>query len=191
MNRATCGKIAGVVGAERAVWRSRVAGIGCVAGLVLFAAGIAVAVAGIRQTDAFARCSSNCGDPPIPLILAGVSAVFIGMAVAIVVPVLALTSFTEPGDRIRLREKGLAGTARILRIEDNGGALNDDPIVELDLSVELPGREPYLVHHKSVVPRLRVGLVTDGRVVGVVVDPADPARLVVNWEEPAAQPAGL
>jgi len=155
---------------------------------VLFAAGIAVAVAGIRQTDAFARCSSNCGDPPVPLILAGVFAVFIGMAVAITVPVLALTSFTEPGDRIRLREKGLAGTARILRIEDNGGALNDDPIVELDLSVELPGREPYLVHHKSVVPRLRVGLVTDGRVVGVVVDPADPARLVVNWEEPAERP---
>jgi hypothetical protein len=45
----------------------------------------------------------------------------------------------------RLESEGIAGRGIVARVKQTGGAVNDQPELEMLLQVELPGRKPYEV----------------------------------------------
>jgi hypothetical protein len=83
----------------------------------------------------------------------------------------------------RLKVMGKEGTARVAGMTQTGTTLNDNPLVELDLEVTIPGRPPYRVTHREWVPLVMLGTLTMGAALHVRVDPADPSKLMIEWDK--------
>ncbi len=86
-------------------------------------------------------------------------------------------------DAQRLKVMGKEGTARVAGMTQTGTTLNDNPLVELDLEVTIPGRPPYRVTHKEWVPLVMLGTLTMGGALHVRVDPTDPSKLMIEWDK--------
>lgn len=93
----------------------------------------------------------------------------------------------EQNAAAELRYTGLAATATLTAARDTGSRLNHQPLAELDLLVMVPGRPPYPVTLRTVVPVIGMGAMQPGRALAVWVDPAQPQRVVVAWEQTPAQ----
>jgi hypothetical protein len=113
--------------------------------------------------------------------------------VGIVMVALGFISVVAAGRRDRISATGLPGTAQILSVGQTGWFVNNNPQVELDLMVNVPGRGAYPVKVKAVVP-----LIVLNRLEGslpVRVDPSDPHDVVIQWDEPTIgggwTPAGI
>jgi Protein of unknown function (DUF3592) len=151
--------------------------------------GICLLVFGVRQEVAWADCRVRCVAPgswPVTLgILLLVGGGFLGVwTVAAEYAGRALhPARHELEERDRLRRVGLAGTARVLRATEAGTSPAGDPVLEVDLAVEVDGRPPYEIHKRTAVPRRRLDRLHAGRSVPVRVDPQDPERLVVEWAQ--------
>jgi hypothetical protein len=87
---------------------------------------------------------------------------------------------TQSVDAQHLAVNGIPGTATISQVTDSGITVNENPTVDLDLVVTVPGREPYAVRHRQTIPRLQVGQLVPGAQLAVKVDPADLQKLVVG-----------
>ena len=86
----------------------------------------------------------------------------------------------DPAAYTGVYKKGLQGTATVNAISETGIKMNDAPVCELDLTVVVPGREPYLVKHRqlfaiAVLPRYQ-----PGATFSVRVDRDDPSKLVIG-----------
>jgi hypothetical protein len=87
--------------------------------------------------------------------------------------------------RMRLQEgKGVAGRAVIEDFEDTGTTINDHPRVRLDLTVTIPGREPYPARVTQTVPRLSIGRLLKGESLPVLADPEAPEHIRILWKDP-------
>jgi hypothetical protein len=92
--------------------------------------------------------------------------------------------------RERLEQTGIPGSARILSVTDASTDSEFPPEVDLMLAVTVPGRPAYQVARHDTVPRLAIGRLTDGRPLPVLVDPAHPDQLVIEWmAQPQQNPA--
>jgi hypothetical protein len=99
--------------------------------------------------------------------------------------------FREVALRERLEQAGVPGSARILSARDLSTDSEFPPEVDLVLAVTIPGRPAYRVARHETVPRLAAGRLTDGRPLPVLVDPARPDQLVIEWmAQPPRDPAG-
>jgi hypothetical protein len=78
-----------------------------------------------------------------------------------------------------LMANGRAGAATITGLRDTGVTINDNPTVELDLSVSLDGGEPYAVTHRQTISRIAIASFQPGATVPVRVDPADRSSLLM------------
>jgi hypothetical protein len=76
---------------------------------------------------------------------------------------------------------GIPANALITGMRDTGTSVNDQVVVAFDLQVRPEGRQPYPVSHRQILPRLLMGGVLPGRTVRIWSDPANPARLVIDW----------
>jgi len=79
-----------------------------------------------------------------------------------------------------LMTNGRPGTATITALRDTGTTINDNPVVELDLQVNVGGSAPYALTHRQPISRLHIGSFQPGATLPVHVDPADPAVLVIG-----------
>ena len=86
-----------------------------------------------------------------------------------------------------LRASGVPGEALVENLADTGMTLNDNPVVEFQLLVTIPGREPYRVAHREMVPRLAPNMYAVGMKYPVRVDPGDPNKLMFDFMAQAAQ----
>jgi len=75
---------------------------------------------------------------------------------------------------------GLAGNATVTAIADTGTMLNNAPVMELDLMVAVPGREPYSVKHRQLVALSAIPNFQPGKMFPVHVDQQDPSKLVIG-----------
>jgi hypothetical protein len=75
---------------------------------------------------------------------------------------------------------GLAGNATVTGIADTGTMVNNAPVMELDLQVSVPGREPYPVKHRQLIALSQIPNFQPGRSFPVHVDQQDPAKLVIG-----------
>jgi hypothetical protein len=98
----------------------------------------------------------------------------------------------------RIKAQGVAGTATITGMRQTGVTLNEQPQVELQLQVTTQMHGPYQATVKEYVPLMMLGTLTSGRPLPVKVDPANPQRVIIEWESaggmgmpmPGMQPAG-
>jgi hypothetical protein len=97
--------------------------------------------------------------------------------------------------RQRLLREGIPGQATILSLK--GGSLvinNIHHMISFRLRVAVPGRAPYDIDHRQLVPIFALASLPIGATVPVMVDPKDPKRLTIDFAgeaaglRPAAQP---
>jgi hypothetical protein len=94
-----------------------------------------------------------------------------------------------------LRANGVRGTAQVLGARQTGVYLNEQPQVALQLRISAPGHGTYDTTVKEYVPLIATGMLGTGRPLTVLVDPLDPAKVIVEWSfaagpaAPAAPPA--
>lgn len=86
----------------------------------------------------------------------------------------------------RIKAQGVAGTATILGMEQTGVTMNEQPQVRLRLQVSTQMHGAYEVTLKEWVPLMLLGTLTSGRPLPVKVDPADPQRVIIEWESAGA-----
>ena len=80
----------------------------------------------------------------------------------------------------KVMTSGIAGQATIRSMRDVGVVVNEMPLIEMDLQVEVPDRDPYEVTHRQVMPHSSLGTLQLGATVPVHVDPQDPNSLVIG-----------
>lgn len=85
------------------------------------------------------------------------------------------------GRRNQILQQGVAGNATILGLASTNMYVNEQPVAKLTLSVQLPGRPPYTVEKREVIPMLALGMIAPGKSLPVAVDPADPQKVVIDW----------
>jgi hypothetical protein len=95
----------------------------------------------------------------------------------------------EEADRIATT--GLAGTATVTALTQTGMSLNDQPQVDMELLVSVPGRAPYAAHRKEFVPLILLGRLSSGLPLPVRVDRADPGNVIIDWSASGTVPAPL
>jgi hypothetical protein len=78
-----------------------------------------------------------------------------------------------------LMANGVVGEARIEQISDTGTTVNDNPQVQLNLTVMIPGCDPYPASLIQVVSRIAIGSFQPGATVPVRVSPDDPQTLML------------
>jgi hypothetical protein len=74
---------------------------------------------------------------------------------------------------------GIVGQAMINEVTDTGATINDNPRVQLHLTVTVPGRAPYPATLTQVVSRMSIGRFQPGSAVPVRVSPDDPQTLMI------------
>jgi hypothetical protein len=75
---------------------------------------------------------------------------------------------------------GIAGNATVNGLSDTGTMVNNAPVMELDLTVTVPGRDPYQVKHRQLVAFAAMGNFQPGSSFPVHVDQQDPAKIVIG-----------
>jgi hypothetical protein len=78
-----------------------------------------------------------------------------------------------------LMASGIPGQARIDQVSDTGVTVNDNPQVQFNLTVTIPGRDPYPATLTQVVSRIAIGSFQPGATVPVRVSPDDPRTLMI------------
>jgi hypothetical protein len=74
----------------------------------------------------------------------------------------------------------IEGHAMIDSITDTGTRSESNPEIELEMTVALPGREPYRATNRTVVSRLVLHQLAPGRAVPVLVDPEDLSQIEIG-----------
>ena len=75
---------------------------------------------------------------------------------------------------------GVAGRAKIESVVGTGLSVEDNPEVQLTMTIDLPGRSPYPTTHRQVVSRLVLHQLEPGSDVPVRVDPEDLSRIEIG-----------
>lgn len=94
-------------------------------------------------------------------------------------------------DAQRLKAQGVPGQATITGMRQTGVYVNEQPQIELQLRVQSEMHGPYDVTVKEYVPLMLLGTLSSGRPLPVKVDPANPQRLVIEWENAMGVPGSI
>ena len=76
--------------------------------------------------------------------------------------------------------QGLRGLATVVEASSSG-TLNEMPIMNLVLDLEVPGQEPRRANRRETMPVFTATRMQPGRVLGVYVSPSDPADYILVW----------
>ena len=74
----------------------------------------------------------------------------------------------------------LRGRALVEEVAETGATRDGNPELELRLTVDLPGREPYEAIVRQVLSRQVVHMLTPGLAVRITADAGDPSRLEIG-----------
>src|SRR4051812_4819814 len=95
----------------------------------------------------------------------------------------------EKDDDERIRNSGISGSATIESLQATGVVVHKQPQLAMQLRLNLPGKPPYLITHKEVVPKEVADTLTPGRTLRTMSDPSDPLKVVILWDgERTAEP---
>lgn len=78
-------------------------------------------------------------------------------------------------------EDAVDATASIVSVGMTSGMMNMDPILPVELLVNLPGRPPTPISATLVVPMAHLAKVTAGASLPVRVSASNPSAVFVNW----------
>lgn len=77
-------------------------------------------------------------------------------------------------------DTGTRGTATVTRIGETGVTINNEPVLEFGLALDIPG-SPAATEIRQRMPRFLLGAVLPGAQVDVVAHPGDPSRVAIDW----------
>jgi hypothetical protein len=75
---------------------------------------------------------------------------------------------------------GTPGSAKVVALADSGMMINNAPVMDIDLEVSVPGRDPYPVRHRQIVAFAALANFQPGKVLPVRVDVNDPNTIVIG-----------
>lgn len=75
---------------------------------------------------------------------------------------------------------GVAGNATVNAISDTGTFVNNQPVMELDLTVNVPGKEPYPVKHRQLIAMSQIPNFQPGKSFPVHVDQQDATKIALG-----------
>ena len=76
---------------------------------------------------------------------------------------------------------GMDATATVAAIRDDGGMVNFQPMVSIDLTVMAPGSPPRPVTVKQVVPQTQLAMLQPGRTLKVKIDASNPEAVWIDF----------
>jgi len=95
----------------------------------------------------------------------------------------AQAGYTVEQLRADLRANGLAGTARIDRLDDSGQTVGDERLFTMTTTVTIPGRAPFSTGPSAaMVPLEKVGRIAVGVALPVRVAPDNQDMLMFEWD---------
>lgn len=101
--------------------------------------------------------------------------------------IIALVAFALIRERKRrnpeIRGPAVAGTAKVLSVKQVG-ASEHQLTVRIGLRVEIPGHPPYDVAVERNINHIHVPRVQPGATVPVQVDPANPQKVRIEFDQP-------
>jgi hypothetical protein len=86
----------------------------------------------------------------------------------------------NPMQNMATMGQGVQGSATVRAIRDTGTLINNSPVVELDLTVTVPGQEPYPVTHRQLISPVVMANFQPGATFGVRVDQNDPSKIIIG-----------
>jgi hypothetical protein len=86
----------------------------------------------------------------------------------------------NPGAAGALYSGGIAGSATVNSVADTGVFVNQAPVLELTMTVMIPGREPYEVKHRQLVSHAALARFQPGSTLPVKVSPQDNNQLMIG-----------
>jgi hypothetical protein len=86
----------------------------------------------------------------------------------------------DPAGQARQYQTGIQGTATIDAVADTGMFVNQAPVLELDMTVSVPGREPYKAKHRQLVSHAALANFQPGKSFPVRVSPQDDQQLIIG-----------
>jgi hypothetical protein len=104
--------------------------------------------------------------------------------VGVALVVFGLRAGARADEAERIDRTGLIGQGTITGLTQTGMFLNENPQVEMDLLVQIPGRAPYQATRKEFVPLILLGRLAPGATLPVKVDPMDESKVIVDWDQP-------
>lgn len=75
----------------------------------------------------------------------------------------------------------VAGRVQVVSVTPTAGSVNGSPLVDIAVSVLLPGRPPVPASASVTVPLTGLHLVHPGATLAARVDPADPTGFAIDW----------
>jgi hypothetical protein len=89
-------------------------------------------------------------------------------------------TFGDPNAAMAAYTGGTQGTATVQALNDTGTMINNAPVVEMDLLVTVPGKEPYPVKHRQLLAHTAIPRFQPGATFSVRVDQNDPTKLIIG-----------
>ncbi|MBL8685461.1 MAG: hypothetical protein JNK05_40170 [Myxococcales bacterium] len=124
----------------------------------------------------------------ISIIITLVSIVLaVGLPLLIVWKVV-MPLFKGAAQKQALLQTGVPAQVTVMAMQDTGTRINDNPMIQLTLNVEIPGRPVYQVVVQEIVPMLALGMLQPGRPLGARVDPNNPQSVAIDWSGQSAPP---
>ncbi len=117
------------------------------------------------------------GDDRAGLAVTGVSLVPFGLIFFFVGKRIGTFSGVSP----RLLDTGLPRRGLVTRMWETGVTMNNNPVLGFEINVVSERDEPYPATVQQSIPRMLVGAVLPGTVLGIEVDPEDPQRIAIDW----------
>lgn len=91
--------------------------------------------------------------------------------------------FSGRSEACQILRIGTPATAKIIRLEDTGVTINQNPVAEFVLEVYPDKGAPFEARTQALISRLEVPQAQPGRIVPVKYDPQQPARVALDlWE---------
>ncbi len=88
--------------------------------------------------------------------------------------IISLFALVKQSRANELLETGKQGTAKVIRLEDTGTRINNNPRVNILLEMDFEGYQTYQVWKKLTIPIIRLSQVQVGETIAVLADPHDP-----------------
>ena len=83
----------------------------------------------------------------------------------------------------QIRGPALAGTARILSVEQTSQSSDTSLVLRIGLMVEVPGQQPYEVTVKPSVQLIHLARVQPGATIPVQVDATNPQKVLIDFNQ--------
>jgi hypothetical protein len=135
----------------------------------------------VLRSDELKELKRKADAQPRPSMMEGVRAANEAMDMAQAMQAGAMgAGMADPAGAAALYAGGIAGSATIDSVADTGMFVNQAPVLELSMTVTIPGREPYPVKHRQLVSHAALARFQPGSVLPVKVSPQDNNQLMIG-----------